>query len=81
MPRQPTRPTRFPIFFIFLPFQSKCFDPRLVWPGRARRTRAAQPLVVVVVMETVRTITPSEALVEAVIKKDAVRFMGGYSSG
>jgi hypothetical protein len=38
-------------------------------------------LVVVVVMETVRTITPSEALVEAVIKKDAVRFMAGYSSG
>jgi hypothetical protein len=38
-------------------------------------------LVVVVVMETVRTITPSEALVEAVIKKDAVRIMGGYSSG
>jgi hypothetical protein len=38
-------------------------------------------LVVIVVMETVRTFTPSEALVEAVIKKDAVRFMGSYSSG
>jgi hypothetical protein len=37
-------------------------------------------LVVVVVMETVRTFTPSEALVAAVIKKDAVHFMGGYSS-
>jgi hypothetical protein len=31
-------------------------------------------------METVRTFTTSEALVDAVIKKDAVRFMGGYSS-
>ena len=39
------------------------FDSRLVWPGRARRTRAVQPLAVVVVMEMARSAPAAEALV------------------
>jgi hypothetical protein len=56
------------------------FDFRLVWPGRARRTSAVQPLVVVVVMEMARSTPAAEALV--VFKRTyCVDFMVADSSG